>query len=252
MKHALALAHAWRTVYGPPPEDVAVFDCETSGFHKTDDYVVQLAWLQLSAGREVARGTVVFDWTRELDRFGRDDLARRLADCGAKMRARGKTHDWSLERLAAEGLPPAEAFARFTSVLAARPVLVGHNAWGFDAPVLDQLGYRLTRMPLGIPPSGLIDTNALVRAAQTGAVPRAGESYAAWAARANKSGGGKVKSNLDEYCVQTLRLDARYGVDPTKAHDAAYDCVLTGHVYTDFRTLITTGREPWHDAAAPW
>lgn len=249
MKHLNALARAWKAVYGPPPDDTLTIDCETSGF-AADDRVLQIGWLKAAGSTEVERGSVVLDWTRVLDRFGRDDLARRLRDTGEKMAARGRPHGWSLERLAAEGTHPRVAFDAFAARLADRPVLVGHRAWKFDVPVLDRLAVGLTGIPLNVPPTRLIDTDALVRAAQSGAVPRPGETYAGWAQRTAAVGGTKYRSNLDEFCVREFRLAERFGVDRAKAHDAAYDCYLSWLVYGSFREVVATGIAPWLATAA--
>jgi DNA polymerase III epsilon subunit-like protein len=238
------LAAAWRAAYGPMPEDYLVVDVETSGLSTEYDVVVQLGWLRAVGGREVERGAIVLDWSQVLDGHDLRQLERRLGETAAKMSAAGKGRGWTLDRLRAEGLHPARAVDKLAGFLGRRPVLVGHNPWRFDLPLLDKLAARLRGLPLGVPPNQCIDTAAMVKAAQSGCTPRPGETYRDYAARANAAGGNKYLSSLDRFCVGRFRLASRHGVDVAKTHDAAYDCWVCHLVYEDLRQLVLTGRLP--------
>lgn len=241
---AEAFSKAWRLAYGPPPEDYVVIDVETTGFQKDGDRIVQVGWLTVVGGREVARAAAVVDWTAELDRFMLNDLADRMKRTAAAMARDNKSYGWTVDRLRAEGVPPREVVVQVADVLAARPVLVGHNSWRFDLPMLDRLCQAVTGLAVGVPPTQLIDTNAVVRALQSGVTPSGGETYRDFATRANSVGGTKYRSSLDDYCVTRFALRSRHGVERDKAHDAAYDCWLTHLVYSDFRHLVNNGRYP--------
>jgi DNA polymerase III epsilon subunit-like protein len=236
--------NAWRLIYGPLPEDYTVIDLESSGYVVESDIVLQVGWLTVVGGQERARKSVILDWSQVMDKHTLAQLSRRLADTSAKMKNRGKTYEWSIGRLQAEGVHPKQALTMLASTMARKPVLVGHNPWRFDAPMLDRLCQAQMGMPLAVPETQLIDTAAMVKSMQSGALPRTGETYRAFSLRANAAGGSKYRSSLDEYCVTRFKLIQRYGVNTALAHDAAYDCYLTHLVYEDIRRLLQTGMFP--------
>lgn len=250
MDAAGAFARAWRAAYGAPPADYVVLDTETTGFSPEYDRVLQIGWLRVIGGREAERQSLHVDWSAALDAHEMTRLRDRLLQTGKHI---GQTPGWADQALATlcrRGVPPAEAADRFARVLATGPVLVGHNAWQFDVRMLDAFYQSQRGLPLGVPPTKLIDTMAMVRSAQSGCHPRPGETYRDYTLRAVRAGGNKYRSALDRFCIGRFRLARRFGADARLAHDALYDSWLTHLVYEDLRALIHTGRLPADEPGA--
>lgn len=234
------LGRAWRQTYGLLPDDYLVFDLETSGLDSDRDVILQIGWVKVKNRKLVDRQVVTLNWCDLISGVEREILLHRLNHTNDAMYKRGLGFSWSLDRIKREGKDPITAFTSFAKNLTSSPILFGHNVWGHDYPFVDKCSLRLTGMSIGIPDTRMIDTQALVKAAQSGAAPKVGESYRTYCTRAVKAGGSKFKSSLDRFCVPTLKLDSKYGVDVTKMHEADYDAYVTHLVVEEMRALMFT------------
>ena len=107
----------------------------------------------------------------------------------------------------------------------------------FDLGMLraDFLDYLGIEFDLG--QNQLLDTGALVKGAQMGVRPMAGEPVRSFCRRVVNAFAPGVKWSLDKYCFEAFNL-ARFGLDKALAHGAPYDCQITHYLMRAIDEMI--------------
>jgi DNA polymerase III epsilon subunit-like protein len=118
--------------------------------------------------------------------------------------------------------------------------LVGHNLCAYDLVLLSRAVTNLTGESLLIPTDRVFDTGMMVKAKQLNNVPNDGENQLQWFQRVYNTR-SRVKWKLDGYCADTYDLWGKSGLDPTAAHDALSDCILTHHLFQSLKEIVEYG-----------
>jgi DNA polymerase III epsilon subunit-like protein len=233
-----AFGAAWTAAFGPLPDDYVTIDTEATGFVPDRDYLTQFGWCRVVNRKAVSTGSVVVDWTRVMSPYELELMRDRMAGTAREMARKGQPYRWTVDRLRDTGVAPADAAAIIAGVFGLGLTAVGYNVWRFDRPLLGAFlaghgGFSV------IHPGRVIDAGAIVRASQTAARPRPGDSYFDFAKQSHAT--GRVKWAISGYCIPRFKLVDRFGVDPTAAHDADYDAWVTHLVFEECRAYIQTG-----------
>ena len=222
------------------PSDYIVVDTETSGLDSTSDLILQFGCVVVRQGAIVHSSRAFLDWVRH-GHVTEDNLRNKMAGVAAKMAERGTTYRLDCDTVLREGQDPlvfAPALATMLrDGLANGLALVGHNMCTFDLPLISRMVKQITCEPLLIPAAAVWDTGMLEKARQIGNMPSAYDNQVQWFQRVNGIR-SKVKWRLDGHCADQYDLWARSGLDPTAAHDALSDCILTHHLFQCLRELV--------------
>jgi len=231
------------------PDSYAIIDCETTGFSREDDLIIDVGWMVVKENAVLHECSMLLDWSQhDVDHaFLKDQLLRQATEYGRA----GRQHHYSWERLCSEGLPPMEvlqAFAMFIYDYINKPgsMVIGHGFWNFDREMIDAHtnkfmgGYVLPWQP-----DSIFDTGLLEKAAQSLVFPYAGETLDMWYTRINAHH-IRVKYNLEGHCVPKYHLIERYGADLAGMHTAACDCRLIYCLYDTYKQLteVLNGARP--------
>lgn len=210
-------------------QNYLVIDTETTTADPEVARVLQLGYCNVQDGKATTRGSILI-------RVAPDTFIHPAA---------AATHGITLEKCGAEGVDPAVAYTEFcglvNDVYRAGGWIVGHNAYAFDLPLL---GYEAARYstPFIVDRLShrLIDTGLLAKAAQISyrgpLLPDATEDRTRYYRRVRDIR-SRVKWNItycwDFYDVATVAHD----VDPSSAHDAGTDCLLTHFILKRFHQI---------------
>ena len=223
------------------PSTYLVLDCETTGFSKARDFMVEAGWSVVKDNRIVHTTGLLLDWSRVpyVDHnFIKSQLLRQATEYGRM----GRPHYYSWERLCDEGEHPLEVIHTYSTLIYehiknASSMIVGHGLWRFDREVIDSHTQRFLQgylLPWKM--NTIFDTGLLEKAAQMNSPPWEGETLDEWLRRVNNSN-SRVKWNLEAHCVPKYRLVERYNVDMRLMHTAGFDCVLIHYLLDTFRQL---------------
>ena len=220
------------------PETYLVLDCETTGFSREQDYIIDVGWLVVRNHAIIESGSSMLDWSQaDVDHnYIQSQLMRQATEYGRM----GRRHQYPFERLQREGKDPLAvlheyAMRIYTHITQDAGVIVGHGFWNFDREMLNAHTSRyLDGYVLPWQPNSIFDTGLLEKAAQALIYPYAGETMDTWYARVNDNH-IPVKYNLETHCVSKYRLVERYGVSADAMHTAACDCQLIYCLYDTYR-----------------
>jgi len=222
------------------PSTYLVLDCETTGFSKARDFMVDAGWAVVKDNQIVHREGLLLDWSRvNVDHGFIQSQLRRQARQYAEV---GRPHYYSWERLCDEGENPFEVVHVYAQLIYDHikhpdSMIVGHGLWRFDREVIDSHTQRFLQgylLPWQL--NSIFDTGLLEKAAQMGRAPYENETLDEWLRRVNNAN-ARVKWNLENHCVPKYRLVERYGVDMALMHTAGFDCVLIRHLLDTLRQL---------------
>jgi len=238
---------------GSWPRSYCTFDCETSGFVRDKDLIVEMGHCLVEDGKPVDRLSLVLDWT-EHDIVPDHWLRRRLDETRQAMAQDGKTYCMTYERMRAEGVRPPEKVLRFYydlfSTLIERRFLFAAHGGFFDEEMLAHAvaGFRIAD-GFQFPDNQLFDTMSIEKGNQLAhdrnAQPRPGETLRSYFRRLRfLKGGGKVRSSLDQHCAVKYDLARRYGLDMSQAHSAGFDAYLVHLLMEEFGAQAAKSAQP--------
>lgn len=229
-------ADALRRAFGPIPPNYFLFDTETTGVNVNEDYPLQVAQAVVQDRKLVCVEEAHLNW------FAGDEararwIRNKMQDTALRMAERGATYRVTPEAVSrgADPLVVLENWAKTVQAsVSAGCAIVGHNIVNFDLVMMsirvrDLLGIRLL-----VPDELVIDTGMLEKARQLCLVPEPNESRISWFRRVSGRR-ARVKWRLDGHCAEQYDLWTRSKLDPTDAHDAKADCVLTHHLLESIR-----------------
>lgn len=223
------------------PDTYLVLDCETTGFSKARDFMVEAGWTVVKDNQIAHVEGLLLDWSRVpyVDHGFIQSQLRRQAEDYAKI---NRPHYYSWERLCDEGEHPLEVIHAYSTLIYEHikndnSMIVGHGLWRFDREVIDSHTQRFLQgylLPWKM--NTIFDTGLLEKAAQMGRPPHPGDTLDEWLRKTNNAN-AKVKWNLEGHCVPKYKLVERYGVDMRLMHTAGFDCVLIHYLLDTFRQL---------------
>lgn len=223
------------------PTTYLVLDTETTGFSKTDDFLVDVGWAVVQNGRIVNHTNLLLDWSK-LPGIDHNFIRNRLLYQAEQYRQQGRPHYYSWERLCAEGHHPLEVIHSYAHLIYEHitrgdSMLVGHGFWRFDRDVIDSHTTQfLNGYLLPWKMNSIFDTGLLEKAAQINSPPRSGETLDEWQRRVDRAG-SKVKWNMERHCVPKYRLVERYNVDMRAMHTAGFDCLMIHLLFDTYKQL---------------
>ena len=225
-------AAAFAVAYGPWPDDYLVVDTETTGLDPDADWPVQVGWCAVAGRRPLVNAAAALNWPDALPAPALASFEDRLWRTARKMAARGNRYPWTVALLREKGVQPAAGLAR---AFAARPPgghYVAHYGWGFDYPLVGRVAADLGLDDFAPPHEHLWDTAMLVKACQTGLVPKPNEPLRRFLGRLNDAA-PRGRYSLTA-CVSIFDLAAA-GAAAKEAHDAGYDAWLSHLVFERLR-----------------
>ena len=243
-----------KTKLGGLPDTYLVFDLETTGFAPESDLILQIGHC-LVVDRKVAdRQSFLLDWTRAAPDRGhwpsrngqqiRPWLENRIGQLAEAFRQQNKPFHTTLERLVTEGVDPVSTLLDYRSWLEEinerHWFLVTHNGYAFDCRFLEAHFDRFGK-PLSFRSDNVFDTGAILKAAQLGLALHPGESLQQFATRVHKIRAKGVRWSLSEFAVPLFGLDAKYGLDMARAHDAGTDALTTHFLFEEMRLRAEAG-----------
>lgn len=228
------------------PADYIVFDCETSGLHATQDLIVQIGYCIVQDHEVCFNSSLLLDWTRFTGKqFEQSWLRDKMAYTKHQMEKAGHVFPMTYEKLHDEGVEPLAALASFRDLcLDARgrgDFFLAHNSWGFDIPRIERHMERFLGDNFEFEPNEVFDTGLMEKANQLDLFPYPAESRHAFYLRVRSRIATKTYWSLDRHCIGKYELEKKYGLDRTKAHDAAFDCLATHYLFQEFRKLAEAG-----------
>lgn len=232
---------ALRTLMPPPwPSDYVVIDTETSGLDPHIDLPLQFGCVIVRRNVIVHWSRAYIDWVRS--GFISEELLRnKMAGIAAKMAERGATYRLDCDTVLREGQDPRVFIPALAGTLkdavANGLSLVGHNMTVFDLIMLSRMIKQITGEPWLIPAAAVWDTGMLEKARQMVNLPSPHENQVQWFQRVERSR-RKIKWKLDGHCADVYNLWALSGLDPTLAHDALSDSILTHHLFQCIKFLV--------------
>lgn len=140
------------------------------------------------------------------------------------------------EMIQKDGEDPAAFYRKlldlFALFRASGAMFVGHNIAKFDCPFLEA-DFVHHGIDFKFRGGEVIDTGMMFKASQLFAAPADRESLGEFFHRVSLVR-SRAKWNL-VFAVRRLGLDMTYGIDLSKAHDAAFDCKMTHFLFEDLR-----------------
>lgn len=232
----------FKQLYGGSwPQDYVTWDCETTGFDKNRDVIVEIGHCLVEDGKVKDRLSVVLNWTeREVPPDGW--LRKRLVNVRESMARDGKTYRMTYERMRKEGIEPEKALKfyheLFQTLIAQGVPFVGHNGFFDEEMFAHNLAGFAVADDFKLPDNLVFDTMAIEKGNQMvgdkNALPREGETLRSYFRRV-KYLRNDVKTNLDTHCVAKYGFAGRHGLDLAKAHTADFDAYLVHLLMEEFR-----------------
>lgn len=191
------------------PKTYAVIDCETTGFSRERDLIIDLGFADVVDDALKRKDSFLLNWAGCVD--GQEEYyADKLRHQAADYAAQGLTHSYDWERLCRDGKNPREVLSWLSAGLRNSidqgNCVVGHGFVNFDAPMISA----------NIQRSGaedfydwgdlcLVDTGLIEKAIQLEEPPLESETMLSWYKRVNRPVAG-VKWALAKHCQEKYRV----------------------------------------------
>jgi len=233
---------------GVLPSRYVAIDLETSGF-SLDDYVVNIAHIQVNDGKIEHMMSVFIDWRQvpgaNLNRL-RTGLERVRRDLSG--------YDITWEKLCEVGMPAQKVFQAyhdiFTSLMKRGYYIAGHNSYRFDEPRLAKAMAHLQIAPNFSFTDKLIDSQALEiasRESNESAVQfLPSDTMRTWCTRLVNHGNKFKAHKLMEHLVPKYDLV----INEDKAHEADVGARAVHLLMEHFRAVCNNRANPLH--ASQW
>jgi len=227
------------------PKAALSFDLETTGFMAQDGVVWQIGFF--GAG-ELAYGeqNLYIKYPDEILLRNSYEIGRRAGGAEKNTPAWQAAAKGYLAEVNKHGVSPEEAYAAATDVLEAVvdsniPIL-GHNLFGFDIPFYERESLKYGA-PFKFPNTHVIDTAILVKSAILGIICEKELTHRQFYSKVRAIRAKGVKYALDTVCIPAFGLEAKYGLDVSKAHSAGFDSRVAWLLLAELYKLIAEPRE---------
>jgi DNA polymerase III epsilon subunit-like protein len=237
------------------PNNYLSFDTETTGGrphkgrtrHFDGDLITELGYCHVRDGVAIDYAGFVLNWFCVKD-INRQALINRLRETKQHIEfdrdgyPTGKTCHMTAERMEEEGSDPLQVLEAFMDLLAEakerKRFYVAHNG-SFDMRMLKcHFEYWLGK-PFTFAPNSLVDTGMIFKAGQTGLQPWIGDTLDEWANRVCSTMARGIKWSLDRDCTPTYRLVEKYDLDPSEAHNAAFDSYVAHLLFEEYKKVAS-------------
>jgi DNA polymerase III epsilon subunit-like protein len=224
------------------PRDYTTIDLETSGLMADVHSICVIGHTVVRDGKPVETKETYINWWADPD----TDIKRlelQLQTTELIMRANNKTFLHTKEKLQALGRPPKEVFEEYLKLFEEMEdrgeVLVSHNGIAFDLPFLVAHFHNVLRVGWKFREDLVFDTGVMLKASQMATVPqpKPDETFYQFLKRVSRTPAKGIFWALDKYCEPRFGLCKQAGVDPTLAHTAGVDSLLTAYLYEEQRKL---------------
>jgi DNA polymerase III epsilon subunit-like protein len=233
----------FRALYGGGwPRNYLAVDCETTGFSKEKDVIIEIGHCLVEDGVVTDRLDLVLDWSHH-PTVPAAYVESKIAQVQRHMADDGRRWGMSWRRMLDEGIEPEEALRFYHRLLndwaAAGGLFVTHNGF-FDEDMFayNFAGFGIDEKGFDFPADQYFDTNSIERANQlageSAALPVQGESLKSYFRRTKYLKGGKIQSSLDKHCAVKYDLAVKYGLDMTQTHSASFDALLCHCLMQEF------------------
>lgn len=215
-------------------------DIETFGFAYADP-IWQIGHALVIDGELVEHANTVLD--PRLTQPPHWDCAAAIAKLRDHM-ARNDAACHLTEEVLNTGIHPQDAYSALAELLDTAMtrgyVVVTHNGLKFDIPRIENWLQTFGHAPIAWRANTRLDTHALVKACQLGHefAPQARDTLESWGQRAGKAYAKGVQSSLT-WCDDMLGISEKYALDPSLAHTAAHDAVVTHYLISECKKLVT-------------
>lgn len=225
---------------GSLPENYMTFDLETSGLDRERDLILEWGHCTVRDRKVVDEFSCLINWYQS-DVVPASWLDDQLARLSRHMELSGRSWRITPELLRKEGVAPRRAMQFISNVLdaadAKKLLYVSHNGWNFDSEMVVSALTQDYERAYTFAADGLLDTGAVVKAAQiydnTFALPRPGETLQRYSKRIIARP-VSAKWNLDRFCARVFALHAQ-GIEADKMHTAGEDTRALVHLMESFR-----------------
>lgn len=224
------------------PSDYLVLDTETTGLSTDSDLITQIGFCLINERKIVASNNLILDWTSMPEIFPHDKLRQRMENTKFHVenkngQSTGRKYHMSFEKMRNEGSPPREVLRLIGELLdetqAKKQFFVLHNGISFDCVLLERLLDQFGDWDFQFG-ENVLDSGMVAKSAQMNCIPWQHETIRAWSKRVRDTRLRNVFWALDTYCLPTYRLDVKYGLDISAAHDAEWDARATHYVFEYF------------------
>lgn len=239
----------WKAKFGLP-ENYFVFDFETTGLKLDTDLILQIGYCHVENKQVVANEAFVLDWTSCSD-VDQNWLIDRIKSTKKYIETdrvtnqpTGRKYQFSITRLQEEGLPPKIVLAAFQDMIisyaTSNVALTGYNIWKFDTKMWESHSKKFLGAEYKFNPASLLDLGLMEKASQLNLTPKPTETIEEFYRRAANAFGKNVGWSLERDIIPKYRLDKRYGLDVSKAHNADFDCQATHCLMETYRGITNT------------
>ena len=236
-----------QTRLGKLPDNYLVFDIETTGLDINVDLPAQLGWAVIENNRLVDSGARFMDWYSNSSEDNKHWLTERISRTKEQFEykkgfATGSVYSVSVDRMK-EGESPekvmSDFFRLFSECRKKGFGFVAHNGLRHDQPIIDRVLKEVSEgeMRFYFKPNEYFDTLSIEKSVQIFPELASDESWLYFARRAYHLGGYKVKGSLDRHCAVKYDLPNKHSLCMEKAHEADFDCVLTHHLFQEYKEI---------------
>lgn len=230
-----------RDAYGDEmPVNYLAFDCETTGTEPYEDLPVEIGHTIVRDCQPIQQGSFILDWTRGRH-IKKAWLQRKLGEVGAAMEEKGEPWRLTFEYVREHGRDPCyvlDFYRRlFLKSRANKYLFIGHNAWNFDAPLLESTFQFILRKRFEFERNELFDTGVMEKAIQMDPPqpPHPGESMKDYFLRIRELRLRGIRWAM-AYCIEKYGFVERFGIDPSQTHQAGVDSHCCHLLYEEHRS----------------
>ena len=226
------------------PDTYLALDTETTGFSRTQDYIIDAGWAVIKDRQIVNQESLLIDWSK-LDGVNCSVIQQKLIKQAEDYAEMGRPHYYPWERLKDEGEHPLDVLYAYASliyehVIRDDSIIVGHGFWKFDREMIDSHTFRFLKgWKAPWKHNSIFDTGLTEKALQMNRPPTEVETLDDWLRKINGSRMKGVYWSMDRHCEPKYQLSRRFdGVDMSQMHTAGFDCTLIHHLLETFRQLF--------------
>lgn len=236
------------------PENMFVFDLETTALQPTQGVIWQFGYYATSDGKvsgNPSGNAIYLKHPADVIRGAKYEIGRRRAvalgveptrdEIMVKDAAYKQAEDEFIAEIESKGQEPSDVIKTVLDTIKTvhenGAVLVAHNGCAFDIPWLI---YNAKRYGLAYewPDEQLLDTGMQIKTAIIGKRILPTQTYRQFYTKIGETFAKGAYFALERFCEPFFKLKEVYGIDMSKAHDAGFDAVVTNLVARELVDLV--------------